>query len=237
MLIKCITLHNFRQFKGKQKLVFSNDPKKNVTVLLGDNTFGKTTILQAFNWCLYGIADFPKDSNPDFLLNLEVSNELAGVQQKSEVYVEVILEHKGMEYIILRKQPYVDRGYGNWTALQYQLTVSYKENGITKQVREGEEQRIINSILPQSLSGYFFFDTERVSDISSRKDLSDAVRGLLGLAAVGNARKHLGSRTLKATAIGQWNASLDSSGDERARQAQETIARETEHMEALERDR
>ena len=118
MLIKCITLHNFRQFKGKQKLVFSNDPKKNVTVLLGDNTFGKTTILQAFNWCLYGIADFPKDSNPDFLLNLEVSNELAGVQQKSEVYVEVILEHKGMEYIILRKQPYVDRGYGNWTALQ-----------------------------------------------------------------------------------------------------------------------
>ena len=236
MLIKCITLHNFRQFKGKQKLVFSNDPKKNVTVLLGDNTFGKTTILQAFNWCLYGIADFPKDSNPDFLLNLEVSNELAGVQQKSEVYVEVILEHKGMEYIILRKQPYVDRGYGNWTALQYQLTVSYKENGITKQVREGEEQRIINSILPQSLSGYFFFDTERVSDISSRKDLSDAVRGLLGLAAVGNARKHLGSRTLKATAIGQWNASFDSSGDERARQAQETIARETEHMEALERE-
>lgn len=236
MLIKSITLHNFRQFKGKQKLEFSSDSQKNVTVLLGDNTFGKTTILQAFNWCLYGIADFPKDSNPDFLLNLEVSNELAGVQQKSEVYVELILEHKDMEYIILRKQPYVDRGYGNWTALQPQLTVSYKEGGITKQVREGEEQRIINSILPQSLSGYFFFDTERVSDISSRRDLSDAVRGLLGLAAVGNARKHLGSRTLKATAIGQWSASLDSSGDERARQAQDTIARETERMEALERE-
>lgn len=236
MLIKSITLHDFRQFKGTQKLEFSNNPQKNVTVLLGDNTFGKTTILQAFNWCLYGIADFPKDSNPDFLLNLEVSNELAGVQQKSEVYVELILEHKDMEYIILRKQPYVDRGYGNWTALQTQLTVSYKENGITKQVREGEEQRIINSILPQSLSGYFFFDTERVSDISSRKDLSDAVRGLLGLAAVGNARKHLGSRTLKATAIGQWSASLDSSGDERARQAQDTITQETERMEELEKE-
>lgn len=234
MLIKNITLHNFRQFKGTQKIEFSNDPQKNVTVLLGDNTFGKTTILQAFNWCLYGVADFPKDSNPDFLLNLEVSSELAGVQQKSEVYVELILVHKDMEYIILRRQLYVDRGYGTWTALQPQLNVSYKENGITKQVREGEEQRIINSILPQSLSGYFFFDTERVSDISSRKDLSDAVRGLLGLAAVGNARKHLGSRTLKATVIGQWNASLDSSGDERAKKAQETILQEAERMEALE---
>lgn len=236
MLIKSITMNNFRQFKGKQTLEFSTDSERNVTVLLGDNTFGKTTILQAFNWCLYGIADFPKDSNPDFLLNLEVASELAGVQQKCEVYVELILNHKDTEYIIMRKQPYIDRAYGHWNALTDQLIVSYKENGITKQVREGEERNILNGILPQSLSGYFFFDTERVSDISTRKDLSEAVRGLLGLAAVGNARKHLGSRTLKATAIGQWNGSLDSDGDDRARQAQLTISTETEKKEALENE-
>ena len=233
MLIKSITLNNFRQFKGKQTLEFSTDTEKNVTVLLGDNTFGKTTILQAFNWCLYGVADFPKDSNPDFLLNLEVANEQAGIEQKCEVYVELVLEHKNTEYVVLRKQAYVDRAYGNWNSLNSQLTVSYKENGITKQVREGEERNIINGILPQSLSGYFFFDTERVSDISTRKDLSEAVKGLLGLAAVGNARKHLGARTLKATAIGQWNAALDSSGDERAREAEETISRESDRIESL----
>lgn len=56
----------------------------------------------------------------------------------------------------------------------------------------------------------------------------EAVKGLLGLAAVGNARKHLGARTLKATAIGQWNGALDSSGDERAREAEETISRESD---------
>ena len=233
MLIKCITLNNFRQFKGKQTLEFSTDAEKNVTVLLGENTFGKTTILQAFNWCLYNVADFPKDSNPDFLLNLEVANEQAGVEQKCEVYVELVLEHKNTEYVVLRKQAYVDRAYGNWNALNSHLTVSYKENGITKQVRAGEERNIINGILPQSLSGYFFFDTERVSDISTRKDLSEAVKGLLGLAAVGNARKHLGARTLKTTAIGQWNGALDSSGDERAREAEEIISRESDRIEAL----
>lgn len=233
MLIKSITLNNFRQFKGKQILEFSTDTDKNVTVLLGDNTFGKTTILQAFNWCLYGLADFPKDSNPEFLLNLEVANEQAGIEQKCEVYVELVLEHKNTEYVVIRKQAYVDRAYGNWSSLNSQLTVSYKENGITKQVREGEERNIINGILPQSLSGYFFFDTERVSDISTRKDLSEAVKGLLGLAAVGNARKHLGARTLKATAIGQWNGALDSSGDERAREAEETISRESDRIDAL----
>ena len=44
MLIKKLVLNNFRQFKGKQELSFSCDPEKNVTILLGDNTFGKTTI-------------------------------------------------------------------------------------------------------------------------------------------------------------------------------------------------
>ena len=153
MLIKSITLNDFRQFKGNQKLEFSTDVDKNVTVLLGDNTFGKTTILQAFNWCLYGIADFPKDSNPDFLLNLEVANEQAGIQRKCEVFVEVLLLHKDTEYIVRRTQAYVDRAYGNWNALNSQLSISYKENGITKPIREGEERNIINSILPQSLSG------------------------------------------------------------------------------------
>ena len=31
MLIKQITLQNFRQFKGKQGLVFATDPNQNVT--------------------------------------------------------------------------------------------------------------------------------------------------------------------------------------------------------------
>ena len=33
MLIKEITLQNFRQFKGKQKLVFATDSNQNVTVI------------------------------------------------------------------------------------------------------------------------------------------------------------------------------------------------------------
>ena len=148
MLIKQITLQNFRQFKGKQELVFATDSNQNVTVLLGDNTFGKTTILQAFNWCLFNEADFPKESNPDFLLNLDLAEEKAGMEQKLEVYVELILEHNDIEYTILRKRPYVDRGYGNWVPLQTQLTVVYKEGGLTKPVREGEEQQIIIVFFP-----------------------------------------------------------------------------------------
>jgi DNA sulfur modification protein DndD len=236
MLIKSIRMKNFRQFKGSQILEFACDTNKNVTVLLGDNTFGKTTILQAFNWCLYDIAEFPKDSNPDFLLNLEIADESAGVQQKEEVEVEVELQHKGVIYNILRTRTYVDRAVGNWNALPDTISITYKEGGITNSVREGEEKNVINAILPQSLSGYFFFDTERVSDISARGDLSEAVRGLLGLSAVGNARIHLGDRTHKTSAIGQWSNSLDFDGDDRAKAAQETISKETDNIENLEQE-
>ena len=84
MLIKTLKMENFRQFRGKTKVDFSLDPEKNVTIILGDNTFGKTTLLQAFNWCFYGKVNF--DQRPDFLLNYEVSEEMRnGDQQKVEV--------------------------------------------------------------------------------------------------------------------------------------------------------
>ena len=82
MLIKTLKMENFRQFRGKTKVDFSLDPEKNVTIILGDNTFGKTTLLQAFNWCFYGKVNF--DQRPDFLLNYEVSEEMStSASQKS----------------------------------------------------------------------------------------------------------------------------------------------------------
>ena len=63
MLIKSLRMENFRQFKGTTMVEFSTDPMRNVTIILGDNTFGKTTLLQAFNWCFYGTVVFPH--NPD----------------------------------------------------------------------------------------------------------------------------------------------------------------------------
>ena len=58
MLIQSLKMKNFRQFKGITEIKFSCNPQQNVTIILGNNTFGKTTLLQAFNWCFYGKAAF-----------------------------------------------------------------------------------------------------------------------------------------------------------------------------------
>lgn len=102
MLIKSLRMKNFRQYKGTTETHFSCDADKNVTVILGDNTFGKTTLLQAFNWCLYGKANF---SNDKCLLNYDVSLQMKNGEQET-VEVEITLLHNGAEYIITRTQMY-----------------------------------------------------------------------------------------------------------------------------------
>ena len=107
MLIKALRMENFRQFKGTTKVDFSCNPEKNVTIILGDNTFGKTTLLQAFNWCFYSKVNF--DQRPDFLLNYEVAGEMRNGDRQL-VEVEITVLHDGIEYIITRAQRYTCGG-------------------------------------------------------------------------------------------------------------------------------
>ena len=46
MLLKSITLTDFRNFKGTQSIDFADDSNRNVTVIMGENGSGKTTFAQ-----------------------------------------------------------------------------------------------------------------------------------------------------------------------------------------------
>lgn len=104
MLIDTITLNNFRQYKGTNNIQFSTNPEKNVTIITGENTCGKTTLVQSFIWCLYGKIDF-KDKE---ILNAEVRNELMNgtIGSKKSASVNVRLSHNGTDYLITRKEEY-----------------------------------------------------------------------------------------------------------------------------------
>ena len=185
MLIKSLKMQNFRQFKGKTFVEFSCDPEKNVTIILGNNTFGKTTLLQAFNWCFYENVMF--DNNPDFLLNLEVANSMNNGDSQT-VSIEICVVHNSVEYAISRSQVYTCSNGKVTGASKAQIKVSYKQkDGQTESIRMTEIPRVIENILPKDLSTYFFFDTERVRSIGTRRDVADAVKGLLGLTVMDNA--------------------------------------------------
>ncbi len=223
MLIKSLRYKNFRQFKGENQIAFSCDPQKNVTIILGDNTFGKTTLLQMFNWCFYDKAIF--NDNPDFLLNLELSSAMYNGDNPIEVLVEIVLEHEGRDYTITRKQDYL-KVNGTVTHRDSQLKVTFKDlsTGKTGYIEKDKDMKsVINLILPEDLSGYFFFDTERVQNVAERKDLSASVKGLLGLTVLDNAIKHLGKEESKTTVIGSFYEDLKKNDDSKATEALDEI--------------
>jgi DNA sulfur modification protein DndD len=230
MLIRTLRMENFRQFRGVTKVDFSCDPEKNVTIILGDNTFGKTTLLQAFNWCFYGKVHF--DQRPDFLLNYDLSEEMRNGEQQI-VEVEITVLHDGTEYVITRTQRYTCANGSVRGESVPTIKVSYKqEDGQTESVKPAQVDNVVNNILPEDLSTYFFFDTERVSSISTRKDVAEAVKGLLGLSIMDSAIKHLGDRAKKTTVIGRFYESMDLDGDAKAQEALNRI-QTTEEKRAL----
>ena len=173
MVIKSIALNNFRQYKGEQPpILFSTTKDKNVTVILGINTSGKTTLIQAFKWCLYEKANFKTRD----VLNIEVEKAM-GLYTSQEVYVEIVLIHEDREFTIRRTQKFTKTDFDKIKTEKSVLKIQYKEdNGEQQAVPIYECDNTINKILPEALSDYFFFDGERIAEINNRGDVVAAVR-------------------------------------------------------------
>lgn len=211
MLIKQIALKNFRQYKDLQVVKFSCDKEKNVTVILGDNTSGKTTLIQAFNWCLYGTTSFKTRE----LINSETLQQMT-MFSSAEVSVEVELKHEEKLYVIRRTQVVTKSEEDKPSCARATLKVEYKEeNGEMQEVTTYECQNTINKILPEALSGYFFFDGEHVSEINSKGNVVSAVRGLMGLETISEAVDHFSPQKANSV-ISKLQKELDIGQDQKS---------------------
>jgi len=179
MLIRKLTLRNFRNFKNCE-IEFSCDPQKNITIVLGQNTYGKTTLVKSFIWCLYRENQF----DDKILLNSDVAYSLL---QSQEAYasVEVELEHKGYSYLIKTKECYALNSSGNISVRTKACTsiVKVNDDNNSEAVPLSRVNEEIDSILRPELKDYFFFDGERnsIDNISKKTNLTSAVTNILGL--------------------------------------------------------
>ena len=230
MLIKQITLSNFRQYKEKQVVEFSCDKEKNVTVILGDNTSGKTTLIQAFNWCLYGLTSFKTRE----LINSESLQEM-GLYSTNEVSVEVELQHEERLYVVRRTQT-VTKNEPNRapTFARPTLKVEYQEaNGEMQEVPSVEAQNTVDKILPEALSGYFFFDGEHIADINNKGNVVSAVRGLMGLETISEAVDHFDPKKANSV-ISKLHKELDIGQDQKDAQLKTSLSTAKEKLQSLE---
>lgn len=71
MIIRSITLNNYRLYKGVNQIKFDLNTSQNIFLISGENGFGKTTFLHSLLWCLYGrlIADVEVNIRKELLAN------------------------------------------------------------------------------------------------------------------------------------------------------------------------
>lgn len=198
MLLKKLVVKDFRQFKGEQEIIFSTDNERNVTMIMGDNGTGKTTLAQVFTWCLYGDTSFE-----DKILLCKVTSAKMLPNSTETVRAELTLEHNKVEYTVISESKYKKDLSGSTSPSgQLMRTVAYKKpDGTREYVKPLETEIRIKEILPKELSKYFFFDGERIGNMSKEirrgrsQEFAGAVHSLLGLSAYTSALAHLNGKS------------------------------------------
>jgi len=172
MQIKSIHLKDFRQFYGEQKIEFATDEVKNVTLIHAENGVGKTTLLNSILWTFFGKTT-SRFEQKDKIINFGAEKE-----GKTSAAVKVFFTHDGSEYQAQR----IFRSVDGSTARQAFSVTKIGANGAFE-VSLPNPSSFINSVMPEGMAPYFFFDGEQAETFSgenNRKAIAIAIREMLG---------------------------------------------------------
>ncbi|NMC76211.1 MAG: AAA family ATPase, partial [Candidatus Methanofastidiosa archaeon] len=203
MMIKEVRLQNFKGYRNPNPIKFSCDKEKNVTLIYGVMGAGKTSFFEAINWALYGKkVEGKKNTIPD-LTNIAGKYLLDELEEneQAEVKVEIDFEHMGYDYYLSRSAFFQKRknklNYLRENDRVKLYTVSDTSQSRTYDSTKGDEETIfkmISNILPFSSREYFLFDGEKLdkfSSIDSSSEIKNAIRQVLGLTDLENAKQNL----------------------------------------------
>lgn len=228
MRISKLILNNFFRYYGKQEIIFSTDDKKNVTIIRGENGIGKTTLLNAFYWVMYG--DVLEPLTIDNMLNYRAAEELVD-GQRDEAYVEMEFEDRGIVYTVNRTQNFKKEN-GKAIGDKNKKPEIYYRDEKTGNFKTVEEKDFIDSIIPKRLRHLFFFDGERINrlaQVDGKEEIRKAILDILGLTTIDNTKKDL--EKIKSDYIKEL---ANNSSDDAKKYDQESDSKE-KYLEVLER--
>ena len=186
-----LIVKNFMPYKGQQTINFPTDPSRNVLVVFGDNMRGKTSILNAIRWGLYGKA-FSRHKaiiGLDKIINFEALQE-----GESEFSVEIRFEAGNHTYELIRsakKKSHVARPENS---SDYEECVYLKRDGVAIAGNKIEPE--INLYAPEQVSRFFLFDGELLQEYemlleegsATGEAIKAAIEQVLGVPALINGR-------------------------------------------------
>ncbi len=222
--VRNITVKNFRTYYGeKEPIELSVDPKKPVTVIHGTSGRGKTSLLNAIHWCIYGIEKKQvkqKQTSSEGLVHSYVIDTLEPGQEEN-MFVRIIMENEGgqIEYEIEREiivKKLSSETTEKWNDVvkakipvsidaTSSATFAYRDQDSDELVRITSEENIrdrLESIFPEILSSYVLFDAELLKQFESQNEdvlIRSGIETITGLPIVNTARKNIAKENKKIT--------------------------------------
>jgi len=177
MILKKLEVSNFRQFRGQHTIEFATEPTHNVTLVMGYNTFGKSALLNAINFALFGEVQSDLDKSDELL------NTTAQGKGEKQFSIGLDFEFDGNSYHIQRDRIYTYRAGGKTTFVDQPLLHQINsQNGSWTEIQM--YQQLINRAIPKEMAPHFIFHGEkRIHQFSSsgtHKEVGDAIRKILG---------------------------------------------------------
>lgn len=176
-------------YKGEQVISFPTDSIRNVLVIYGDNMRGKTSLLNALRWGLYGKAY----SRHKAIIGLEkILNVEALEEGEDEFSVEIRFEAENNNYVLTRiakKHSYIAKPQ---SSEDFAVHVFLTKNGQTLAGYQIESE--INLYVPEQVSRFFLFDGELLQEYEMLLDednvkgqeIKEAIEQVLGVPALVN---------------------------------------------------
>lgn len=170
MFLDYIEITNFRPYYGTQRIESGVDKDKNFTVILANNGSGKTSLVNALTWCLFGeeLHDIRDKSEP--LYNKKAAEEaLEESPHNPEVDVSVKIKFHYFDERDIKKNFIITRSltFSRWIGNEWTSPMSdtlFVEDG-NKDIQEDEvAQDSINKRIPQDMFQYFFFNGASLSN-------------------------------------------------------------------------
>jgi DNA sulfur modification protein DndD len=239
VLLKKLLFDNYKTYYGCQEIDFyipkqiREDQGKNIILLGGLNGAGKTTILKAIHYSLFGKRGTPHDEHKKLFSN--VINNVFFDEGGRSCSVTLILETDNGEEWELKTQWSFDH---NKRCINENREITIRKPGVKigKQAHiENIEafNRFIDKMIPFHAAPFFIFDGEEIKDIIIRQDSSEmkeAIHKITGLEAY----KQL------LTDLSSMKSSLEQNlakavNQEKLKNVQEELAATEQEMETLEK--
>lgn len=185
MYIDYISLKNFRQYSN-ERIVFGLPKKEtNFTIIQGANGAGKTNLMNAICWCLYGEELHIKAQYRGLpLVNISTLQKLQP-RESCDVEVEIQMIEGDEKILFVRSQRYRKSGSGKPERIPHPSSTSKDGSrfAMMRQIRRNwvevpDPSYVLGGLIPKSIREYFFFDGERLNEYfrgSTSQSIQEAV--------------------------------------------------------------